>query len=641
MELYCEKLNRYVDIIDNPLMIEGDSQMQSLEHYPSANSFDINIVNDSANIEIVKNNYYCTLSNNGSPLMRGRLIVQGSTPTTIKCVYQSLPYCDLFKNFHFKDTLKDYFFPTKQNDGFTLLKLEDYFENKQNSMFQFLYTRNGLNVLKTVPMLESNYWNYTPTCFANWLESEGKGRQIGTPSTYYMHQTVDQGGLSVWKREEVAFLNNCHIIRTDDFLRGIGLDVAESQGEIRPYMLAHKSMHIKCIVKVRLEPPYTPNSWQSRYSWNQSLSRIYIQVGREEWDYQAPYFDATDGFLYSIHQNYTPLAPFKCKVDRYDLIYDNDQFPFADNEGQENSICTEDDPNVHGRRLLKWRLDEAVEFDRGENFATYLPTIEGTPLGKAKFVDVHLVVDDVVTYEDYAVNIRTMRDAYAPFDSMEFLEQSTNQFLNELSLNSEYGKFLRNPLFVNKDNGSVIHNQQVVQDVFSLDEDHLVSIDKELDVEAPKKLIVKTENGVYSNFSYKFLSGSGETKEIVQKNTSSMLSFPLSSFKSTPFYYQIVGVNRDAVNKGWASKNLYFCFLKGDSKIFLMTPTREDCEWYSDSTKMSYVDTFQDHSEKYKVNCIGYKLNEYVEFEGQKFAVAHFRTRDMVHFELELYKLKD
>ena len=71
-----------------------------------------------------------------------------------------------------------------------------------------------------------------------------------------------------------------------------------------------------------------------------------------------------------------------------------------------------------------------------------------------------------------------------------------------------------------------------------------------------------------------------------------------------------------------------------------MTPTREDCEWYSDSTKMSYVETFQDHSEKYKITCIGYKLNEYVEFEGQKFAVAHFRTHDMVTWELELYKVQ-
>lgn len=675
MELYCEEYKKTLALVDTNISVIGESQFTDVENYHCLNSYDINLVLDELNVKVVKEQLYCLLIHNGVPMYRGRLVLISNDEYSLKVVFQGLPANGCFSKFKFRERLSDYFATGKgeANDITTPADMFFYNNNKKKLEWNIRGVDTGLDC----PITMLNYGRYlkhTIPCFTDvnaGLNSLIRNYPMITP-------TIDVGTSGkLIKYNTAGTYQGFGYINTSKLLRAIGIDVPELGSHLNG-MLTWVSAKSRYLLKIYMRQ-YTvtdgSNWWHEYHSDSNTV--IYLQDNDTGvWDDTKPFYDVSNYFKYSIRRavqvtnprNRESYFPFDVTIQRVDWLYDakySDKEVFYDRRDE----TVELDGKTYN--VTRQDIQGGLQYKAGTEFfipegvyRSNIPVLEQAYSYCVAYVDCEYDID----YFTYLKFITHFTDIPILLNQLNCLNVSTNQFLSELSLNCRTYNKLRNPLFVTNYNKDIVHNMDGVdvRGVFNLLDSNVITTAVEVDDEADKLITVGFENSKYGSSIDKHLNNNSLAgiKTVMQKFVGANYVSNADRTKAVPPFYfacasNVLNIQTVATfNAEYRSQSIIGFFCRADRECVETTSTAPMNYWdmyyqtdlsanwktnnymlTKDDSNYDYLQFYPNKERKYTVTCTGYKLEDIVEWAGERFVVDSFRTEDFVQWTLTLYKI--
>lgn len=635
IQLLNEHLNKYIPIKEGAsFSFSGESQYQDLENYNVVSSFDVELPHSEVladcfkeyvsgkhyetetgdywlDIKVVEVETYSypkvTLIVNGCKLYTGRLVYLSSDTQIIKCAYQAVPYCDAFKNFEFKPTLKDYFY-----------------EDTVTRSFMYLYYEPGRQIhicdaKSSYDRITPPFWSYN---FHNMNVNPNAPDEKFVSNIFVYDMASDRRTLldgtyrAYWGSGQI-----------DTFLQCLGIKPQHEIDEFKEHIMTFRAnISYKRKIKARYHLSKISDSVNLVYG-NLPLDEMWWwDEDNKVWEQLAPEKSIFGGqivpFGGTIH-SFKGLDGMKV----IDVQYGESMF------GDPVSIPQPAKMTLDSR-VMSPMFDLGIDFGMElKNGASFAPVFSGASQlynnVRPEYVDIIFEYDCKVNcWEDGISRVGQVgMDTPLKTVDLEFLEMSTNEFLNQLSLNNINYRWLRNPNFINKWNHQAIHNQNSFFDLFFITQDKLESVKREFDKDAPSELRLEVKDA-FKHTLIKPLNDLGNDPKSVECTMTS-LRHVTNAQKENP------GGIPMAVFDGKANKFVEQ-ELKGCFGLY-KEGANNNASWQSASPDFDYVKDYADKSQKYTFTVTGYQFEEYVMFEGKSFAVGKWSTNDFAKFELECY----
>lgn len=683
MELYCKELETYLDMADATFTIEANNQFQDLEGYTVANSYDIKLINNKVNHQIVTNqpytwtnekgntsvytDYTILLMHNNAPLLTGRLVLMGTEPDTLTCVYQAVPYGRTFKNFIFRENLKDYF---KHNDymyastvGQVLGKA---IGEKDKGTYSATLTAkwqdqsdfdidDPLNTDIRIPRASIYRLNSTSNDYRD-TKHDSKNNWCTTASHLYMYQNNWILNSTVLKETFTPTLCQVKLNELLDCM-GIGTNAfADNLWLTFPSKIKfERRFKMTLGVVNRCYTGFQGSAFMCIYAQLGKPIQVWNEEKQEWFDYGVG-FDGgpmffSGPFEYSLARGiaYKDMKLVEIRQPRIDGIR---TLQLESGRLQQTSafIALESKSNAWKAIGDGYAYDGMTYSDGGQQFAFALPY--------NRLEDVVLLPNEIevvfdLPYEISMEEYHSMSNGWAekngctPVISTDFTffeDLKTGDFLNWLSLNVESMKYLRNPLFIAPENADDVWGQEGTTLYDWLDDSNIISMKKTIERDAPSNLRITLPINFKSSCTKHLNDYGNDEKNFEQMVDSCAYTTDFSTmlnigrYSTPPFMY-----NSDKEVKERA--------LYGDIKGVVgywnddyMVDGR-GTQWkvhvfVADSTNYDYLDEYQDHSEYYTVKCTGYRLHNRIKINDVKYSVMSYKTEDFVTFELKLLRIK-
>lgn len=701
MELYCSTLHSFVEMAKTEFSIQAESQYQNLDNYTVLNSFDIEIIHNTTNTSIVQNRYPVLCVENGVPIYQGYLIQIGMTnPDVIKVVYKALPANGCFRNFRVKEKLKDYFFP----------ELNEKSVMFANDVFGGHDTRGSKNPPKfrriEFQSVDDYYRSFTGYClnWYNYLEHCWCG--FADIVTSYDATTAHQFPCNKYELQgnPVSYTpRNFMYVPIYSLLWAMGLEVPSDWATSMPSqggMIVNVNFKCHYILKIVMSSArvwQTDGNETTEYDIEKD-TEIWIQPTEDGvWNDSKPSYQlpqsAFANSMRTIWKSNNKLdrygySPVDMTIHRIDYWYTEQAVGYI--EPDRDTMETHDEwVEYKGKKWWVYRefLEDGVNWEKGKR--PYINNGYTGPWKKWKdlndtdkwasyavaYAEVDFNLDYVEFMKGQTSGLYAYNDVPVIMSQMTWLDTDLNQFFAEVSLNSTEFKWLRNPMFVTPDNKDLVHGNRCIEDSIceecELTDENIITASKEIDYEAPSRLTVGFDNGVYGYQDSKTLNDSdNETTTIKQQFISVPYRLATDHSHPVPVFY-IKSASKDmsdvfASQMEYQSQSVkgFLCSVHNNCTVNLSTTELLSCTQLSRATydgkgklisrqyfdpnlnvraiepqctAYDYMARHLDHTEKITIQCTGYKFQDKVDWNGRKYEVGSYKTSDMQVFQLTLY----
>lgn len=635
IELLNPKLNKYLSLLEgSTFTFSAESQLQDLENYTCGYSFDVELINDDVLRDSLEGGVYDSgeteiidvpelgihkeipkmLPNkvimivNGVRLYAGDLVMLETTPISVKCSYQCMPY-GAMRNFILRPTLRDYL----NMDGLATNELYEVFEPgvpylhtgaKNGAELSFyVWNNNTLNpkiranasqgwYVGSDNLLEGKYWISTP------VNKMLKAMGIEAPDM---------------ENEDMKLFMPCNIKYTRLFKFRFQKYVQGA--EPMPYVHYNKKVY-------RL--PYVCTPVAPVWVWNE---------GTQTWE-------EIDSLLSAGYKRIPFLNTIRVNKSLEGMeFYQISQVGFNSKIGN-LQLGTEylDNVSIFGYgEGYKWQQSFTdLGFSIYFNDTSSAQAIVSALIDAPEYLDIVFKIDCDKSFSNYIMNADWADVPFSMAD-LSFFDISTNEFLNQLSLCSKHYSWLRNPMFISDKNHKDIYgieNKDYIGNIYLCDEKRLISLKKEIKTDAPSALRMQYNIGANTS-TVKRLNNLGNKEKKVEPSIVSFAyttdyNFETDETVSTlPIYFNTLQ-NKILDNDILA--------VVGSTKLVKRMTTGYVNNFVPDDTNCDFVFDYSDQSEKYKFTVVGYQLQEKLNFDGQVFNVSKYSTKDFITFELECYK---
>lgn len=624
IQLLNTHTNQFLTIIEGTnLSFEAKSQAQDLKSYPLGFSFDMELANDSNTRDAVLYEEYATgetvfftipvvrrrveipltkfprviLLKDGNPMFIGRMSFLSSTVTKIKAIYKCVPYSKVFENFNLLGSLKDYF-AKREHDGMQIRSLNN--PGQMTIVSTCKGTESGV-AQHLFCTLENNYkqsgWKSFPSCIEVPKAEEGFWQTSTNRSLFFLMTFSVNNMLRCMGIEPGAEGNNWSVAVK-----------ANPKWSRQIKMRCYRNYNLEIRNDMRY---YSPTSYSEIWWRSDKTDRWELLGGSSSWGVTTAAFE----------ESLRKMKGLK------GLKINEIQLP-PERSIQYNHIGL----NVQtGHPSIDFGLSYGKEYDDGERIEIGMVGVEQSTQSP-DYVDVVFDFDmycDLSRYSSDYTYYTLYKDIPMMNYDFEFFECSASDFLNGLSLENVNYRWLRNPAYFNTYNYKILHGQENnIYGMMLLTADRLESIKKEINVDAPSELRIKTPLPLEHMISKKLNDLGNDPEEVEMKFTS--LGFKYLQWNNNlhgcpPFIY-------DKETKTLVKDSIVACFgecLEDSFERFW----RAEC-----SSKFDYIYDYADKSEKYTMTVIGYEFQELIDFEGQIFCVGKWKTSDFNKFEIECYK---
>lgn len=649
--------------------IQAHNQLQNLDKYDISYSFDISLVNDENSRDASLYEYYASggtqkmvflgieievpvtklpkviLYYDNTPLYIGRLMILETTMTAIKCVYKCVPYGRCFNDFDMRPKLKDYFeHGVHTGTQFRTLLDPKNLEIRGSDRNPHKATWPSMHV--EFPNSSDDVLNpgdtFDACCCIKNLENN--------KYVQYIHNTAGHdSALQYWCLSPIDELLECMNISTFfpnyDRMIAFPMNISYKRTiKVRCYRSEIIANHVK------FKPMETSEIWwlnDSTHQWELLNECVFRGI-------------TTQAFQESLRKC-RGLDGLKLKTIEYPIMPDETVY-------EQKGILTLSTNN--GYKSIDFGIETDHTYKDGED--TTLELI-GTNLhlqSLAQYVDV--VYELECNFGEKDASSKTKESLWATVPCMKydfgFLDMSTTEFLNQLSLNNTDYEWLRNPSFWSSENQFQVHgimpdNVFRVPQICKLNNNNIEKITKTVDYEAPSSVEIHTPTG-FETICVKKLNNNGNEPKKIDMSCTSLgwtglnlgVSDPgLGSGVTTTGFNPPKGLKRgtpplvrDEHDGNILGSDLKGCF--GQVSRFTMHHRGgvryTQIWWFLTNNDFNYLEDYCDTTNKYHITVLGgvdngYFMQQYVQYENRTFIVESFKTNDFKKFDLVCYEKTD
>lgn len=621
IRLYNQHTGTFLNLIENQeFSISAKSQMQDLETYVICHSFDIECVMDSNLQDALNNHSKIVLYKDSVPLYIGYISLLGSMINKVKVCYKATPFA---LDFEFRPKLKDYL--KKQTYENYPLQARHILENASFNIFPL-----GTSVISCT--------------VENGAPSESE--------PFVSNLICDNYENGVFSNLKPDYDYKCYWASTRIFslLRNMLGITVPSEINKGLYALFPVSISYERKIKVRmyrkLQGRAAPAMKYHEF-WATNSSEIWWLDHNMQWERLGATTErgVTAGAFNESIRDMKALSGMTL-VDislPYDYPYGNKQ-PYAIDTLSKN--CDQS---------MVFNMNIGHQYEDGDALSFHLyPAFAGIDL--PDYIDVTFNFKCNIDTNKFKTDY-TYRNLYknVPMyqEDFGFFEMDTAEFLNGLSISCKDYRWLRNPCFINKYNYSYLYGARIIDSKsFQLDSYHLEDISKSIDYEADIQLNYTVEASCPLVYNKILSYMTGEAKEVKSGFTASGFSYNKPLDRSG---YPLLIYNNNENEKGWIDNSLKCCFgelrTEYDSdaeKLAWNNKTgkyetaygRTVRKWIIEQdTDGDFITDYSFKGEVYEIDCVGYGLQEFMDFEGLTFVIGEWSTSDFEKFHLVAYPL--
>lgn len=638
LRLYNTQTKQFLNLKEGTnFSFRASSQMQNLDKYEVGHSFDIELVNDeNARIAVNYEEYQTGESwspsgvsdktivvplysfpkiimyKDGTPLFIGRMKMLGSDLNSIKAVYSAVPYGPALKDFDMRKQLRDYMY-SEGGYKFSSLTLKDIMSSNIVAMSQDKIPDVGLQAIAVLEF--ENIPNYIPMDSNVVITDKNSGR--------WDLYTAGQPFRPYWMTTEI-----------DSILECMNIKVPTRDPKELPSTIAIPCRpHWKRLLKVRMwacPPGYRMTRYVVDYKASSNSQIFWLD------DYTGKWSDISSGhsgfnFKYSLRKNKG--------LDGLTLL----EIQYPPTFGKTHEVLGLNSYNTFPS--VEFGVSSGKVYKDAEDILIRLSGVDPSE-PRPEYVDVIFEYDTKIDYQKFTNDPGYMlyySDVPIMAYDFEFFETETTTFLNELSLNNSKYKWLRNPAFRNTTNYKAIHGYDSnIFYSYDLNHNNVEDVYKEIDYEAPSGIRVVTPMGFNTFIEKRLNFMKTETNEIRQVFTGlGIIDSAVSNTAKEGYPLAIY----DLASSSFVENEIKGCF---GTKVLYdpgvsynarpRTPLPSKYKWLCDcNSDYDYMYNVANKGEKYVFTCVGYELQEFVEFEGRLFCVDKYTTEDFNKFKLECY----
>lgn len=669
IRLYNTHTEKFLSLAnEQSFSVQATNQLCDLEKYDVCSSFDITLVNDANSRDASLYEYYAAggtqtitflgvevempvtklpkviLYYDNVPMFIGRLSILSTTMTTIKCVYKCVPYGRCFDNFDMKPKLKDYFeHGIHTGTQFRTLLDPKNLEIRGSDRNPDRTTWPSMHV--EFPNSSDDVLNPGDTfdaccCIKNLANNK---------YVQYINNTAGHdSALQYWCLSPIDELLECMNIKTyfADTNRMIAFPMNISYKrtiKVRYYRSDVTANHVK------FKPIGDSEIWwinDSTHQWELLTECVFRGV-------------TTKAFQESLRKC-RGLDGLKLKTIEYPTLQDGSVF-------DQKGILTLSTKN--GYKSIDFGIETDHVYKDGED--TTLELV-GTNLhlrsDLAQYVDA--IYELECNFGDKDASSKEKEALWATVPCMKydfgFLEMSTTEFLNQLSLCNKDYEWLRNPSFFMSGNMFQVHGLEPTDikpsSVCYLKRNMIEKISKSNDYGAPSSVEIHVPTGFETICSKKLNDNGNEAKKIDMTMTSlgwtglnlGVGDPGLGSGVTTTGYNPPKGMTRgtpplirDEHDGNILGSDLRGCF--GYVNRFHIHHRGgvgyTQIWWFLVDNDFNYLETYPDKTAKYEMTVLGgnggsspgYFMQTEIELEGQRFIVESYKTSDFLKYDLVCY----
>lgn len=673
IRLYNQHTNDWLNLVEGTsFSISATNQLCDLEKYDVGYSFDIELVNDENSRDASLYEYYASggtqkmtflgvevdvpvtklpkvvLYYDNLPLFIGRLSILSTTLSTIKCVYKAVPFGWCFKDFDMKPKLKDYFEQGVYNGTQLRSILDlDHFSIKGADRCSTLWYWPSLGC--DIPNRSNNVLDpgnvFDTCCCIKNIENNKYVQYIAGSSgndsaaQYFILSPID---------ELLEVMN----IKTffPDYNR----------------LIAHPiNVHYKRDIKVRYYiTSIVPNIMTYKPKIDSEI--WWINDSSHDWELLGECHDygATTHAFGSSIRVCKGLNGLKLKNIEYPVNYDGSVF-------EQKGLLTMNTQNAY--KSIDFGFETGHEFKDGEDITMILERTNIQTNTPAQYIDVifefefNFSATDAIRFnKEYSFYTLYAGVPCMPYD-IGLLDMDTTDFLNQLSLNHEYYKWLRNPSYFTPDNMFQVHGiepKDLIRPpkVCKLKPEMIERITRAIKYDSPRTINIKVPTGFETICSKKLNNTLNDDKTIDMTMTglgwcgyglgksdpalgsgvtTSGFNPPADLKRGTP------PLIRDEHDDTFLGTDLKGCF----GQVHKFTESHRGGVritrwwWFLDgNSDFDYLEDYPDKTDKYEMTVVGgdgtdgYLMQPEIEFEGRSFIVESYKTSDFKKYELVCYE---
>lgn len=649
IQLYNQHLQQFINIKDgSSFNFQAESQLVNLESYTIGFSFELELINNDAVQDAIKNPVYATgevrrewvepilnypgywleipitkannliLVVNGVKLYSGRIIVLETTPNIVKVSYQAFPYSKVFENFIFKNTLKQYF------DGRAsgVSRLSQVFE--EGAFLQALYSKNGYyvkvntyNNTEDLNDFKKNWiWSNYSVLFADGRSSDERMRHPFQWCSFFVNDIIKAIGINIPEAIEE---------KTKEYQLFIPLKL--SQNRTYRFTFTKEPKAIKSGNKYRVNYIIELNSPIQVYD---EEAGVWYELTHSESEYFKVYH-----FIDTLKANKSISNSTIERIDLKGYQYGINALQLSGSKNDTSGLLNLYEGQTWDKSFEN--LDAHIGF-----YADNQSEADLVLYNLPDSIDIDFKLEFSFNYEEYKGDEKYNNNGFGhvPYFSYDFsfFEMSTNDFLSQLSLMCKDYNWLRNPMFVTPYNSVDVYNQKYPStSICILEDSDVAELKKTIESDANNQIQVNILNGQEIHVTKQLNNLLTEPKKYEPEIVSlSYTNKYLLNTQDEKLHYSTLPIIEDKDGKilehslkGVVGK----LELSSDEKarpVYNVISYSSDCD---------FLDTYGDLSEKYVFKVKNYKFEEEIVFEGRYFIVSKYSTQDFVTWELEAFQI--